>query len=376
MTARGDGILRSEDTSPSANPGAGEDIRRVLLIGGAGYVGSVLARHLLDHGYEVTVMDALVYGDEGVRELYARPGFDVLRADQRDLEALVRGARDADAIVHLGGLVGDPSCALDEQLTRSINVESTLTIANVARGLGVKRFVFASTCAVYGSGHGVLDEDSPLGPISVYAKTKMESERLLLGLEGDGFAPIILRFGTFYGLSPRPRFDLVVNLLAAKALSEGEITIFGGKQWRPFIHVADGAEVVRRCLEAPLDRVRGQVFNVGADDQNYTLRQIAELITEQVPSVRVVYRKEEGEEPNYHVSFAKLRRELDFVPTHSVAQGIFEIGRAILKGTISNWDATRYSNHKTLLSGDAVEILKRSDPVEAALLEMDSGARA
>jgi len=319
-------------------------------------------------------MDALVYGDEGIRELHARPGFGVLRADQRDLEALVRGARDADAIVHLGGLVGDPACALDEGLTLSINVESTLTIANVARGLGVKRFVFASTCAVYGSGDGVLDEDSPLGPISVYAKTKMESERLLLSLQDDGFAPIILRFGTFYGLSPRPRFDLVVNLLAAKALSEGKITIFGGKQWRPFIHVADGAEVVRRCLEAAPDRVRGQVFNVGADDQNYTLRQIAELITEQIPGVEVDYQKEAGDEPNYRVSFAKLRRELDFVPSHSVAQGIFEIARAIFMGVISNWDATRYSNHKMLMSGDAVEILKRNDPLEPALLEADARA--
>jgi nucleoside-diphosphate-sugar epimerase len=330
---------------------------RVTVIGGAGYVGSVLIRAVLDRGYHVTLVDSLLYGDEGINQLYGRPDFELVQDDLREVDAIRRGSRDADAVVHLGGLVGDPACGLDERLTLEINLESTRMIADAVREEGVRRFIFASSCAVYGASEGTLDEGSALDPVSMYARTKMESERVLLGMAGADFAPVMLRFGTFYGLSPRPRFDLVVNLLAAKAVNDGEITILGGDQWRPFVHVEDGSDAIIRCLDAPIDVVTGQVFNVGSDEQNHTLRQVAEIIAAELPGVRVTYEPGAATEANYRVSFGKIRRLLGFVPRRTLAEGVREIAAEIRSGTISDYQATRYSNHKSLMAGGAATLI-------------------
>jgi nucleoside-diphosphate-sugar epimerase len=340
-------------------------IRHVLVIGGAGYVGSVLVRKLLDRGYGVTVMDALMYGDHGIRDLHDHPRFHVVEGDLRSVESVVRAGLGADAVVHLGALVGDPACALDEKLTMEINLLATRTVVDVARGLGMKRLVFASTCGVYGADDGLLDEDSPLAPVSLYSRTKMESERVVLaGANGSDFLPVVLRFGTFYGTSPRPRFDLVVNLLVARAVAEGEITIFGGDQWRPFVHVDDGAESILRCLEAPPELVRGKVFNVGSDDQNHTLAQIAQHISDLVPGVRVLYEGGRGAaEANYRVSFARIKSQLGFIPRRSLAEGLAEIKDAIEQGTVADYAEERYSNYKVLTRKG--ELLRRSDSLPA-----------
>jgi nucleoside-diphosphate-sugar epimerase len=240
-------------------------------------------------------------------------------------------------------------------------------IAEVARGLGVRRLVFASSCAVYGAGEGTLDEESPLRPVSVYAQTKADSERLLNAAADDRFSPTSLRFGTFYGLSPRPRFDLVVNLLVAKAVREGRISVFGGTQWRPFIHVHDGAEAIIACLDAPVAVVRGQAFNVGSDEQNHTLAQVAELIRAAVPNVDVHTEPGADQEANYRVSFRKIQEQLGFLPARTLAYGIREIKTAVESEAISDYQETRYSNHKSLASGNAVELLGRlSSPLAAA----------
>jgi nucleoside-diphosphate-sugar epimerase len=332
-------------------------VRRVCVIGGAGYVGSVLIERLLDEGYAVTVLDALMYGDDGVRHVIDRPGFELVKGDLRNIEAVVAASRLADAVVHLGALVGDPACELDEQLTLQINRDATFTAAAVARGLGIKRFVFASTCSVYGATDDLLDEDSELAPISLYARSKMESEELLLSLNSNGFCPTVLRFGTFYGRSPRERFDLVVNLLAARAVSEGEITIMGGQQWRPFLHVVDGAEAIMRCLEAPAKLVAHQVFNVGSDAQNHRLVDVAETIAGMVPGVRVRFEEAAAEEANYRVSFAHIQSTLGFTPRYTLADGIAEIKVAVESGLVGNYKDAKYSNFKALTSGEAVRAL-------------------
>ncbi len=163
----------------------------------------------------------------------------------------------------------------------------------------------------------------------------MDSERVLLALNDDRFAPVILRFGTVYGLSPRPRFDLVINLLAAKATCEKRITIFGGDQWRPFIHVDDVAQAIFKCLEAPLQAVKGQTFNVGSDDQNYQITQLGDLIKELIPDAQVIHQGEDVDRRNYRVSFAKIQKHLGFTPRHTVAEGILEIKAAINYKTLS-----------------------------------------
>jgi nucleoside-diphosphate-sugar epimerase len=338
-------------------------LRRVCVIGGAGYVGSVLIERLLDEGYAVTVLDALMYGDDGIRHVVGRPGFELVKGDLRNIEAVVAACRFADAVVHLGALVGDPACGLDEQLTLQINRDATFTAAAIARGLGIKRFVFASTCSVYGATDDLLHEGSALAPISLYAQSKKESEGLLLSLNSNGFCPSVLRFGTFYGRSPRERFDLVVNLLAARAVSEGEITIMGGQQWRPFLHVADGAEAIIRCLESPAKAVAHQVFNVGSDEQNQRLVDVAQLIAEMVPGVRVRFEEAAAEEANYRVSFAHIRSTIGFVPRYSLAEGIAEIKAAVESGLVGNYEDAKYSNFKAMTTGQAARALDAGQQV-------------
>lgn len=322
--------------------------RRVLVVGGAGYVGSVLVRQLLDRGCGVTVLDAFMYGDEAIDNLYGRDRLRVVQGDIRDVESIVRAMHDANAVIHLGALVGDPVCALDEQMTLDVNLHATRTLAWVARGLGVERFVFASSCSIYGASDGILDEDSPLAPVSVYARSKSESERLLLDMADGTFAPCVLRFGTLYGLSPRPRFDLVVNLLTAKAVTDGEMVVFGGSQWRPFLHVSDAASAAAHCLTAPVGDVRGGVFNIGCDEDNHTLADMAGLIAAQVEGSRVVIGGPADVEADYRVSFARMRERLGFVPQRRLAEGIAEMRDALRRGEVGDYLDARYSNHKSL----------------------------
>jgi nucleoside-diphosphate-sugar epimerase len=242
-------------------------------------------------------------------------------------------------------------------LTLEVNLTATRTIAEAARDAGVRRFVFASSCAVYGASDDLLDEASELAPVSLYARTKVESEAMLRSLADADFCPVVLRFATFYGLSPRPRFDLAVNLLAAKAATEGEITIFGGDQWRPFVHVEDGVAAIVAALEAPKGAVCGDVFNVGSDEQNHTFRQIAAIIERRLPGTRVIYGPAADTEANYRVTFAKIRERLGFRPAQSLDMGISEIAAALRNGAIGDYLETRYSNHKTLAQGRVAELI-------------------
>jgi nucleoside-diphosphate-sugar epimerase len=330
-------------------------VRRVAVLGGAGYLGSVLVPVLLDAGMQVTVMDALMYGDEGVAHVAAHPGFRLVPGDLRDVEPLIHACARADAVVHLGGLVGDPACAVDERTTLEVNRDATASAARVARALGARRFVFASTCSVYGASSGVLTEESGLGPLSVYARSKAESEALLLPMTGRHFSPTVLRFGTLFGRSPRERFDLVVNLLAAKAVVDGEITINGGTQWRPFVHVADVADAVLRCLRASTSVVAGRVYNVGADEHNHTLLDVGEAVAAVVPGVTVRVEPALQTEADYRVSFDRIRTELGFRPARDLAFGIAEVAAAVRDGLVGDYADVRYSNYKALVSGFAAE---------------------
>ncbi len=335
-------------------------VKNVTVIGGAGYIGSVLVRKLLDSGYSVTVLDALLYGDESIRELKDHSEFELIEDDLRNVEAVVQSLQHAHAVIDLAALVGDPACALDEKLTVEINLAATRMIAEAARGYGVERFIFASTCSVYGASDQILDEYSALTPVSLYARTKIGSENVLLSLAKDQFSPTILRFGTAYGMSPRPRFDLVVNLFAAQAATQNEITILGGEQWRPFIHVDDAAEAIIRVMQAPIRSVGGQVFNVGSDGQNHRINELGEFISEHIPDAKVNHHDKDVDLRNYRVSFAKFREFLGFTPQHTISDGILEIKAAIDDGTIKDFREIQYSNYKTLSDENHAHLIHRT----------------
>jgi nucleoside-diphosphate-sugar epimerase len=274
-----------------------------------------------------------------------------VHGDLRDIEAVVGACAGADSVVHLGALVGDPACALDEATTLAINRDATVTTARVSRALGVRRFIFASTCSVYGASDDLLTEESTIAPISVYARSKAESEAALLPMSGADFHTTVLRFGTLFGQSHRDRFDLVVNLLAARAVTDGEISINGGGQWRPFVHVADCADAVVTCLSASESVVSGRIFNVGGDALNCRLLDVGELIRDMVPGVRVVLGDSATAEANYRVSFERIAAELGFRPRRTLADGIREIQDAVLAGVVTDYTDAQYSNVQALVTG-------------------------
>ena len=324
------------------------DPRSVLVVGGAGYIGSVLVRDLLERGWRVRVLDRLLYGEESLSELYGREDFELLEGDFRNVEAVVRAVQGMGSIIHLGAVVGDPACALNGDFTFEVNLAATRMIAEAGKGYGIRRFLFASSCSVYGASDDLLDERSPLVPLSLYARTKIESERLLLSLASQDFSPVLLRFATVCGLSYRPRFDLVVNLLAAQAARENKITIYGGQQWRPFIHVEDVSLALIRYLEAPLDVVGGEVFNVGSERGNLRLIELGEVIRRVVPGVEVSVRESAEDPRNYRVSFAKMEHVLGFQASKGVEDAVREIVDAVQTGRISDYRRPEYSNVKWL----------------------------
>lgn len=323
-------------------------IRHILVIGGGGYIGSALVPLLLREQYRVRVLDVMLFGDAPLAKFLHHPNLQLVRGDFRNIETVYQSMEGIDAVVHLGGIVGDPACKLDENLTVDINLISTRVIAEVAKSRDVRRFIFASTCSVYGASDEWLDERSETRPLSLYGRTKVASERVLMEMGNGGFAPVILRFATIYGLSGRTRFDLVVNLLTARARLDGEITIHGGNQWRPFVHVEDAARGVLAALAAPHEVVAHQIFNVGSDEQNYTITQIGEFVQQRVHDARIVVEAESVDPRNYRVSFRKIHQHLDYVPQWSLNDGIQQVLEAIATGEIADYEDPRYSNAKYL----------------------------
>ena len=321
---------------------------RVLVIGGAGYIGSALLPKLLEQGYHVRLLDVLLFGESPIEDCIDHPNLEVIQGDFRHVENVVEAMRDVDAVVHLGAIVGDPACSLDEDLTIDVNLSASRMIAELAKAAGVRRFVFASTCSVYGACDETLDEHSQTKPVSLYGHTKLASERVLLAMATDSFQPTIVRFATIYGLSGRTRFDLVVNVLSAKAKIENIITVFGGDQWRPFVHVDDAAQGVALILQSPIEIVGRQIFNVGSNEQNYTITQIGELVHEQVMSADLQINTDDTDKRNYRVDFSKIRNQLGFKPNWTVEEGITQVLEAIASGDVVDYQDSQYSNVKFL----------------------------
>lgn len=318
--------------------------REVLVIGGAGYIGSALVPQLLESGVHVRLLDRFLFGREPIAAFVNHPNLTIQDADFRRTDQLVIAMRNAETVIHLGGIVGDPACALDENLTIELNVAANRSVAEIARAQQVRRFIFASSCSVYGANDEVLDEHSQVRPVSLYAESKVASETVLRQQADHVLRPTILRLGTVYGLSGRTRFDLVVNLLTAKALVDGLIPVIGPDQWRPFVHVSDAAAAFALAASTPSAIVENRTFNVGSNDQNQTLGALGHAIAARVPGSQVVETDMVDDRRNYRVSFDRIDKELGFRSQWSIEQGIDQIVAALSSGQIEDYTRDEYSN--------------------------------
>jgi nucleoside-diphosphate-sugar epimerase len=352
------------EVKPKNGISVSSDSGRVLVVGGAGYIGSLLVERLLEKGYRVRVLDCLLYGDEPLRTLRNHPNFELIVGDARNIQDVVRSVRGAESIIDLAAIVGDPACEQDRGPALETNYAATRMLIEIAKGHGVSRFLFASSCSVYGAADAEMDENAPTAPISLYGQTKVDSEQALLGARTTTFHPTILRYATVFGLGYRPRFDLVVNLLTAKAHQEGLITIYNGKQWRPFIHVRDLVEATVWVLESPARMVSGEIFNVGDARLNHTLTEVAGVIRDAFPAVRVEH-LDNSDRRNYRVKFDKLLSRTGFRARYSLRDGVEEIRKAFDEGLITDYTDLRYHNQRYL---KAVGSLANKDEVDGLVM--------
>jgi nucleoside-diphosphate-sugar epimerase len=281
---------------------------KILLTGHHGYIGSVTGPLLRAAGHEVTGLDTFFY--EGCDLSHGGDGQPALRIDLREVDAAALAG--CDAVVHLAALSNDPLGDLSPELTRQINFEATVRLARAAKQTGVPRFVFSSSCSMYGaSGSGnPVDETAPLRPLTAYAESKVRSEEALSDLADGDFSPVFMRNATAYGVSPRLRVDLVLNNLVGWAFTTGKVKIMSdGTPWRPLIHIEDISRATLAVLEAPRDVVHGQAFNVGRDEENYQVRDLAEIVHQTVSDCEIEYAGSGDPDPrSYQVDFGKFHR--------------------------------------------------------------------
>ncbi len=325
-------------------------IKRVLVTGGAGYVGSVLVKKLLNKGYQVRVLDKLIFGKDSLQEMGDNPHLDLCVGAVEDKYTVAKCLDGVDAIIHLSGLSNDPSCEINPELTRKENVEATKVLLSLAKENGVKRFIYASSCSVYGftGDNVVVTEKSALNPLTAYAKSKVDCEELILPYASDTFGVVCLRKATIYGPSSRMRFDLVINTMTGMAVSEKKITINGGEQWRPFLHVEDAADAYIFMLEAPLENVNGQIFNVGSTEQNLRIVDLAQAVSRLIPDAKVE-RSDSSDTRSYHVSFDKINI-LGWRATKTIDEGIVGVQKMFLDGRVKDFRDLNYFNIKRLIT--------------------------
>ena len=328
-------------------------MKHILITGGAGYIGSLLTSELLRLGYRVTTLDSLLFGGEAIVPFLHHPNFHFVKTDVTEPRAVKDSLKDGwqkpDAVIHLAAIVGFPACqAVGKQVAWKYNVDSTKMVYEQATDLGVERFVFASTYSNYGLSQDgkPVTEESPLNPQSLYAETKIASEEFLLGQKDSPTAPLLFRFATLYGLSPRTRFDLIVNQFVLEAFTKRVLIIYQRGYSRSFVHIRDVARGVIMGLEAGQSKIRGQVFNLGTDNGNYSKDDIVALVRKRMPEVEVEYKDLTfgGDMRDITVSFAKIKSVLGFDTTLDVDDGIRELLFALKTGLIQNPTDTRYRN--------------------------------
>jgi nucleoside-diphosphate-sugar epimerase len=326
-------------------------IKTVLVTGGAGYVGAVLVPKLLNHGYKVKVLDLYLYGEDVLNSVKDNPDLEQIKGDMRDRALLEQIMPGTDAVIHLACISNDPSFELDPELGKSINYDAFLDLLEVAKKEKVKRFIYASSSSVYGiKEEENVTEDLPVEPLTDYSKYKALCEEALHKEQSPGFTWVIVRPATVCGYSPRLRLDLSVNILTNLAVNTGRITVFGGDQKRPNIHIEDVTDLYVKLLELPEERIAGKTYNAGYE--NYKIAELAEMVRDVVGKDGVeIVTTPTDDNRSYHISSMKIERELGYVPEHTVEEAVEDLYRAFSEGKIPDpMNDIRYYNIKTMLA--------------------------
>ena len=321
---------------------------KVLITGGAGYIGSVLVRQLLSRGYNVRAFDSLKFGGDALYDVMLHPNFEFMKGDVRNSDEVTKALEGIDAIAHLAAIVGDPACKKFSDEANETNWSGAVNLFEAAEKAGVKRFVFASTCSNYGKmadPDSFVTETSTLNPVSLYAQLKVQFEKYLIEERKDSnMCSTALRFSTVYGFSPRIRFDLTVNEFTRNAAVNGKQEIWGAQFWRPYCHVDDLARSVVLVFESPEEKVRANVFNVGSTEENYNKGMIIEEVCKVVPNVKVNFVEMDEDPRDYRVNFDKIKNELGYTITKKVPQGVKEIYTLLRTGIITDPFAQKFRN--------------------------------
>lgn len=323
-------------------------IERVLVTGGAGYVGSVLVPKLLAAGYRVRVLDLYLYGDHVLDAVWDHPGLEQVKGDIRDTELLRRVLPGCQAVIHLACISNDPSFELDPDLGRSINYDAFFGLVDASKAAGVARFVYASSSSVYGVKPGQdVTEDLSLEPLTDYSKYKALCEQVLLDRRAPGFTTLTLRPATVCGYSPRLRLDLAVNVMAAHAHFNRSIKVFGGGQMRPNLHIEDMTDLYLRTLEWPDEAIDGRTYNAGY--QNHTVGEIADIVRGVMGEDVGIVTTPTDDNRSYHISSERIRRDLGFVPRHTIQEAVQDLKEAFLAGRVPDpMTSPMYSNIKLM----------------------------
>ncbi len=319
---------------------------RVVVTGGAGYLGSVLVPMLLDEGHHVNVFDTFYFGKKPLEKHAHNPNLVISEMDIAHHENISNLLKGVDTVIHLSGMSNDPSGDLDPNLTIQTNFLATMSLARRAKAEGVKKFIFISSCSVYGaSGNVLLDEQSDVGPVTLYALSKLQCENELLPMADSKFGVTILRFATLFGYSPRMRFDLAVNVMTKRALQGKSILLNGdGMQYRPFLHVKDAARSIMTVMKEEPYITNKQIFNVGNSKLNFMIKDLVPLIQSYFPESKIEKVESNKDTRSYQVNFKKFERICAFEALYDVEYGTKEIEQAFKSGELANMDDPIYYN--------------------------------
>lgn len=343
---------------------------KILVTGGAGYLGSLLCQKLLDKSYSVRCFDRMYFGLDPIKSLMKSKDFELIEGNMLNLKDYPALLDDVEAVIHLAGIANDPTAELDPELTHKVNFQASVELARMAKSKGIRRFIFASSCSVYGKGlSDVVNEDSPINPVSIYAESKVNAEKAIISMTDNKFSPISFRQATLYGYSPRMRLDLAINLMVLHAITKKKIFIWGGgEQWRPFLHVEDAADAMVYALGLAYEKVAGKIYNLGSSKDNLRIIELANIVKKVVGNTVIDIIPENPDKRSYHVNCDKIENELKWKTKKDVADGIKELLKYFSTKKEINFENNIFYNIRTVQRFVQTPAIVGGDPIRPEFL--------